>query len=210
MNRSVCLNTLCNIIWLRHNSSMLLTMIMWSFIIIKFMKYKFRSIIDMISSNIFLINRSIQQYHYMYRIMVKVTKPMNMYISSMYLFFPIYYSCSLGFIFDINTNKFGTLCTFLLAIFIFIGNYISFQLLSSISNTNHSFLKLLYPLLTDSNFNRNALRRRIDSFIARLNTEYIGFYCLYYMKFMNKTFYEYLIGISSTYFLISNILKFQR
>ena len=199
----LCLSTLGTIIWLRYNSSMLLTMIMWSFILIEFMKYKFRSIIDMISSNIFLINRGIQQYHNMYRIMAKITKPMNIFISSVYLFYPIFYSYSLGIIFDSKTNKSGTLFMFITAIITFMGNYISFQMLSSISNTNHLFLKHLYPLLTDNSFNRPALRRRIDSFIARLNTEYIGFNCLYFMKFENMTFYEYIIGLSSTYFLVT-------
>ena len=199
----LCLNAFCNIIWLRHSVSMLYTLVMWSFIIIEFMKWKFQSIIDMISSNIFLINEGIHKYNKMYIIMSKITKPMNTFISILYIFFPIYYSCALNIAFDNMTSKFGTLLTIILALMVFSGNYMSFLLLSSISNTNHLFLKYLYSLLIDNNFNQRVLRRRIDSFIARLNIEFIGFLCLSLMKFESSSFYEYLIGLSSTYFLIS-------
>ena len=106
--------------------------------------------------------------------------------------------------FDKKINKLGTLMTLSTILLIFIGNYMSFQLLSSISVTNYFILKQLYPLLTDKNFNRRVLRRRIDSFIARLNTEFIGFHCWFYIKFKRYTFYEYLIGLSSTYLLYIN------
>ena len=75
--------------------------------------------------------------------------------------------------------------------------------MSSISTTNTSILMNLYPILVDKNFKKLKLRLRIDSFIARLNTEYIGFHCLLFIKFKRLSFYEYLIGLSGTYCLLT-------
>ena len=51
------------------------------------------------------------------------------------------------------------------------------------------------------------IKLKIDSFIARLNSQFIGFYCFNLFEFTKMAFYQYALTISTCYFLIINFLK---
>ena len=62
--------------------------------------------------------------------MTKITEPMNIFISLMYLFFHIFISYSMNLALDKQTSDFGSLIMILVTFFLFILNYITFNLLS--------------------------------------------------------------------------------
>ena len=90
-------------------------------------------------------------------------------------------------------------------------NYIMYWMASSLCLMNKVIVELLYPIQSDKTHNTRLTRLTrfsIDSFVDRLNTEFVGFHCLYAIKFTKLSFYNYILGISSTYFLLMNLDNF--
>ena len=81
------------------------------------------------------------------------------------------------------------------------------QLSASITVRNKSIHKYLYIIFCSKRIIRIRTKLTIDSFIARLNTQFIGFYCFNLFKFTKKAFYEYAFVISTCYFLMLDIIK---
>ena len=199
-----------SMVWAIYAYNAVLTMLIWSCIIITYIQLKFTAIIEIIMSNTLLVKRAIINYDKAYKILRDLTKSADILLSLIYLFFPILYALILDIMIDMKARKTNEEYNFFLPLSInFIINYIIYDKMSSISTTNTSILKNLYPILVDKNFRKLKLRLRIDSFIARLNTEYIGFHCWFSIKFKRLSFYEYLIGLSGTYFLISTTINTQ-
>ena len=193
----------------RHITYIALTMMLSAYMAVEYIKFRLQTIIDIIGANTLMLTKAIFQYDVTSRILKKLAKTVNIIISFIYLFFPIYYVSSVNIAFNINTSLIGLIALILTLLLNLFLNYIVFEKLSSISITNICILEHLYPILTDKNFQNFRLRLNIDSFIARINnTEFIGFRCLHYIKFERKAFYSYMIGLSSTYFLVYNILTF--
>ena len=87
-------------------------------------------------------------------------------------------------------------------------NYVTYWKTSSICLMKEIIVKLLYPIQFDKPDNTRLTkltRCKIDSFVARLNTEFVGFHVLYAIKFTKLSFYNYILGISSTYFLLGDL-----
>ena len=85
------------------------------------------------------------------------------------------------------------------------SNYIEYYMTSSICLMNKIIVKLLHPIQFDKRPKTRLMRLKIDSLIARLNKEFVGFYCLYAIKFNRMSFYKYILGISTTYFLVNGL-----
>ena len=91
------------------------------------------------------------------------------------------------------------------------------QLSASITVRNKSIHKYLYPMFCNEpkiklkikTSLKTKLRTKlaIDSFIARLNTQFIGFYCFNLFKFTKMTYYQYALSVSTCYFLITRVLN---
>ena len=81
------------------------------------------------------------------------------------------------------------------------------QISASISVSNKSFPKFLYPVFCWKRNKRITMELKIDSFIARLNEQFVGFYCFNWFKFTKMAFYQYAFAISSSYILISNFFN---
>ena len=75
---------------------------------------------------------------------------------------------------------------------------------------NNIIVKLLHPIQFDKRFKTRQMKLKIDSLIAKLNEEFVGFYCLYAIKFNRKSFYQYIIGLSTTYLLIDGLVNTRR
>ena len=91
---------------------------------------------------------------------------------------------------------------------VFTFNYIMYWKASSICLMNKVIVKHLHPIQSDKTDNTRLTRLtrlRIDSFVDRLNNEFVGFQCLYSIEFTRMSFYEYALGISGTYFLFSDL-----
>jgi hypothetical protein len=81
------------------------------------------------------------------------------------------------------------------------------QISASITVRNKTIPSLLYPIFASNQRTNRRLRFKIDSFIARLNKQFIGFYCFNLFKFTKKSFYEYVLIISSCYILVHNFVN---
>ena len=87
-------------------------------------------------------------------------------------------------------------------------NYTIYWMASSIFLMNKIIVQLLYSIQFDKTRETKMTlfkRLKIDSFVARLRKEFVGFRCLYSIKFTRLTFYHYLVGISTTYFLLVDL-----
>ena len=62
----------------------------------------------------------------------------------------------------------------------------------------------LFNSVGDRITNTNLLLK-IDTFIDRLNNQYVGFKCLNMFEFTTFYFYEYIFGVFSAYLLVSSI-----
>ena len=193
----------------RYSYPMLFTLLIWSYMITIYIQLRFATIIEMIISNLLLVKRAILNYDNTYRMLLHLTKSFNIFLSIIYIYYPIFYGFMLNIIIDKNTSTNVKFILYLTNTMNFIVNYIIYDQMSSISTTNTSILMNLYPILVDKNFKKLKLRLRIDSFIARLNTEYIGFHCLLFIKLKRLAFYEYLIGLTGTCCLLSKTVNIQ-
>ena len=76
---------------------------------------------------------------------------------------------------------------------------------ASISTANKSFAKHLYPIFIEKHFRNLRLKFKIDGFIARLNNQFIGFYCFNLFKFTKLAFYQFFYILTSAYILVNNL-----
>ena len=63
------------------------------------------------------------------------------------------------------------------------------QLSASITVRNITIPQYLYPIFCSPRFRKIQIKLKIDSFIARLNTQFIGFYCFNLFKYDKMAFY---------------------
>ena len=96
---------------------------------------------------------------------------------------------------------------------------------ASIPLRNRSIAKYLYPVFYDKNFHRIQMHRslrfysyrtqksnllihmKIDSFIARLNKQFLGFYCFNLFQFTKLAMLQYLSYFSTVYILFNKLIK---
>ena len=104
-------------------------------------------------------------------------------------------------------------------ILIFIINHLA----CTITTVNQSIPKYLYQVFNKKNFSRLnhqvglnlnyksgqlsniMVYMKIDSFIARLNEEYVGFYCFNLFEFTKLSFFQYLYVFMTAYVLINDL-----
>ena len=94
---------------------------------------------------------------------------------------------------------------YLLFIGVNIALFMINQISASITVRNKSIHKYLYPMFINERKRKLQIKLKIDSFIARLNTQFIGFYCFNLFEFTKMAFYQYSLTVSKSYFLITNI-----
>ena len=138
---------------------------------------------------------------------IKMTASLfNVLISIVYLSAPFL----IGLLWQIISTFNGLTRIFVLFV-LFIAfnvNYTMYWMASSICLMNKVIVKLLHPIQSDKTHNTRLTRLhryKIDSFVARLNNEFVGFHCLYAIKFTKLSFYKYILGISTTYFLLTKL-----
>ena len=81
------------------------------------------------------------------------------------------------------------------------------QISASITVRNKSIPRYLYPMFCSQRNRRTRMKLKVDSFVAQLNSQFVGFYCFNLFEFTKMAFYQYAITISSSYFLLSNFFR---
>ena len=131
----------------------------------------------------------------------------NIYMGNIYFSTPIIISYLMPISMDkelpIFSRVFALVTWLLLALML---NFIMY-LVSSLSKFNSIIAKQLYCRFCGRRMKSLMTMVKLDSFIARLTKEYIGFRCFTLLKFKRLSFYQYLVGISSCYFLINGLKK---
>ena len=177
------------------------------------LNYKFDELINKLRISIRwnitnAIHRIFESYSQLISDCKQLSGPYNMFIGLVYCFCPYVIAI---FFEMIKIDRNDLLFIFLKSSFLFLliitilNTFIMNQLSASITVRNKSIHKYLYPMFSSKRIIRIRTKLTIDSFIARLNTQFIGFYCFNLCKFTKKLFYEYEFIISTCYILINNL-----
>ena len=179
------------------------------------LNYKFDELIDKLRvsirwNNTNAIHRIIESYDELISDCKQLSGPYNISIGLVYCLIP--YTIALFFeVVKIERNDLlFKLIKIAFIVFFIITNINSFiinQLSASITVRNKSIHKYLYIIFCSKRIIKIRTKLTIDTFIARLNTQFIGFYCFNLFKFTKMAFYQYAFTISTCYFLITNIIK---
>ena len=198
-----------------------------------YLKWKQDEIIKSIRFNLIWRNKvrlynNLRVYHSFTKTFDKVSKPINMLIGMLYSMTPGIFSQIIMMVTKQSlNNEWETIVmrlTIILIIFFMTLVYIINHLCTSITTANQSIVKSLYKVFNDQNFNRltqqsvglnlnynfgqlsNILvHMKIDSFIARLNEEYIGFYCFNLFPFTKLAYFQYLYIFMTSFVLIYDL-----
>ena len=205
--------------------------IMFFFITVIFLKLKQDEIFKSIRLNVLWRNKvqlynKIQVYNEFTNTVYELSKLMNMMLGMIYVFSPIILSPGIillngkaNTIFEIYLIKLIKL----LIPFVIIIVYYFIHIATSITTVNKSIAKYIYPVFNDKNFSRLnhqvglnlsykfgilsdiVIKMKIESFIARLNEEYIGFYCFNLFPMTKVVVFQYAYLFLTAYVLIYDI-----
>ena len=159
-------------------------------------------------NNVFI--RYCKVYNELIDVVQQLSGPYNMIIGIIYCVTPYIISIIIELIrikLDDIFFKWVRIMLLLLFIVTNIGVFMINQISASITVRNKSIHKCLYPMFINGRNRKLQIKLKIDSFIDRLNTQFIGFYCFNLFKFTKMAFYEYALSASSCYFLIINVLE---
>ena len=185
------------------------------FIPITLLNYRFDELIDKLRvsirwNNTNSIHRIIANHNDLISDCKQLNGPYNMLIGLTYCVAPYIIALQLEIIIiDKNDLIFKIIKIVFIIIFIItnVNAFIINQISASITVRNKSIHKYLYPMFYWKRKIRIRTKLTIDSSIARLNTQFIGFFCFNLFEFTKISFYEYAFSVTSCYFLITDIIK---
>ena len=137
----------------------------------------------------------------------QLSGPFNMLIGFLYCFCPYIIAISIELLKikgDDMVSQIVELFFIVNVIVCCIEAFVINQISASITVRNKSFPRYLYPVFFWKRKINIRMELKIDSFINRLNSQYVGFYCFNLFKFTKLASYQYAFIVSSSYFLISN------
>ena len=204
------------------------------FIMLIFLKWKLDELIKSIRISILWRNKirlldNMKTYNKFTKLVHEISDPINHSIGLFFLIFPSILSTALIVLKGDTNTLIGQLLHLLLLLYLpapilFLGifNYYC----ASIPLRNRSIAKYFYPIFYDKNFHRIQMHRslrfysyrtqtsnlfihmKIDSFIARLNKQFVGFYCFNLFKFFTKlALLQFLSYLITVYILFNKLNK---
>ena len=172
------------------------------------LNYRFDELIDKLRvslrwNNTNAIHRIIESYNELISDCQQLSGPYNLIIGLVYILGP--YIIAIFFeLMKIERNDWLFKCVKFACIIIFImitiNAFIINQISASITVRNKSIHKYLYIIFCSKRIIKFRTKLTIDSFIARLNTQFIGFYCFNLFKFTKMAFYQFALSITTCYF----------
>ena len=182
---------------------------------ITLINYRFDELIKKLCINIKLdngqvIEQILDTYDELIGVVKQLSGPYNMIIGLVYCLVPYLIAIELE-VAKIERDdllfKISKVAFLLLFIAGNVNAFIINQISASITVRNKSIPRYLYPIFCCRREIRIQTKLKIDSFIDRLNNEFIGFYCFNLFKFTKMAFYQYAFTISTCYFLITRVLR---
>ena len=154
------------------------------------------------------VHQVLASYDELIGVVQQLSGPYNMIIGLVYCLVPYVIALNLELTkIDRDDLLFNSLKSTFLFLFIVanVNAFIINQLSASITVRNKSITRHLYPMFYSKKKTKFRMKLEIESFIARLNTEYIGYYCFNLFKFTKMAFYQYSFSVSTCYFLIAKV-----
>jgi|GEM_PF-5362996 len=206
------------------------------YIIITFFNYKLDEITQSLRIAVRWRNRNkfiatMSEYDKLTKLIEQNSPLINSGIGNMYVMAPYFTSVCLQLVRPESGTPFDLLWRFIvwvcLAISVFMPWSVSMFTIS-ITTKNKAIVKNLYRMFITNNIPGNSSQNnlsikksvatlsqslyskellKIDSFIDRLNSQFIGFYCFNLYKITKLAFYNYWITLSSCYFLITGFIE---
>ena len=156
------------------------------------------------------LHQVLQSYDQLIGVIQRLSGPYNMIIGIVYILAPYFISINIELM-RIERNDFLFKCLKLAFLALFLASniciFIINQISASITVRNKSIRKYLYPIFFSGRKRKLQIKLKFDSFIARLNTQFIGFYCFNLFEFTKLVYYQYVLSVSSCYFLIMDVFK---
>ena len=203
------------------------------FIMIIFLKWKFDESVKSIKISVLWRNKvrlldNMMTYNKFTKLVHEISAPINQSIGIIFLITPLLISTALILLkHDPKTLIVQLLHLVILLwlpipiIFIYLINYFC----ASIPSRNRSIAKYLYPVFYDKNFHRiqtqglilffsygNRLSNimihmKIDSLIARLNKQFVGFHCFNFSKFTRLAMLQFISYLITVYIFLYKLKK---
>ena len=202
--------------------------IMFFSILIIFLKLKQDEIVRSIRLNVLWRNKfqfynTLKEYHDFTIFFEQITKVINKLIGMVYLLSPVIFSQFIMILNGQSDNIFEIMLKNIVILtipFMIIVLFLIIHIATSITTVNESIANYLYPVFKNISFNRPdhhvnlylnyqsgmmadiMMKLKIDSFIARLNKEYLGFYCFNLFKLTKLVVFEYFYLFLTAYMFI--------
>jgi len=198
------------IIWLKHSFAVILGSFIYIYVTTLHLKYQFKQIKDQIqkcvkSGNSRLIVNAIHKHNYCSECIHNFNKFYSLALFLIYFLATPTIDIFIYLVIHKLTNVYMRIIFALLWFQLVIALYVFTYILSSLSSSAHNLTSDLYAFLVR---NRCYLRHKLKiiSFIEKLSGPVIGIYCYNLFAFTTFEFYQYMAFISSTYFLLNNLI----
>ena len=203
------------------------------FILIMFLNWKLDEIIKSIRLSVLWRNKirlmdNMMTYNKFTKLVHEISSPINYTIGLIFLITPSLISASIIILRSEANTLIEQLVHFVLLVYVplpFIVIYTMNYFCASIPLRNRSIAKYLYPVFYDKNFHHIQMHRsirfysyrtqtsnllihmKIDSFISRLNKQFVGFYCFNLFKFTKLALLQFLSYLITVYILFNKLNK---
>ena len=165
---------------------------------------------------------AINEYDQLTRLITDISIVINFVNGLLYLCTPYCFSVALN-ILKWHAHTLLGKCLQIACIVVFIIVLLCICLMNymmgSITTRNKSITKYLYRAFTDTKFiNHNKkllfyntsntkLYIKIDNLIARINEQYVGFYCFNMFELTKRSFYEYILALFVSHIFINDLIN---
>ena len=206
----ISLHTIAALIWFRNTANFGSVSFISLIMPITMINYKFDEILKALRVNIRWNNAtkiidSIEEHDKTTQLLNELGDMYSRILFVFYLVWPYSMSTLIKLFLVPGLNKFVKVFIIFIVVSLTILNYFFNYICASITVRNKNAPKYLYSKFIRSNKMRISIKMKIEAFLLRLLTEFIGIYCLNMFKFTKLSFYQYFMTISSAYVLIYNL-----
>ena len=203
-------HTTAFLIWLANSANFLCISVLAVFMPITMLNYKFDETlktlrIAILWNNPNRIMSSISRHHQVTRLLNELGDMYSKIIGLIYFILPYIISLTLKPLFMPGFYIYLKIILILVFVIFVTFTYVLNYMVASITVRNEKAPKYIYPIFYNNSKISITTKLKIEAFLVRLNTEFIGIYCLDFFKFTKLSIYQYFISISSAYILISNL-----
>ena len=203
----ISLHTIAVLIWFRNSLNFAFVSFFSLVMPITMINYKFDEILKALRINIRWNNaskviESIKQHDITTRLLNELGDMYSTILFVFYLMWPYTLGALIKLFFVPGLNKYVKISIVLIVVCFTISIYYFNYICASITVRNKNAPKYLYSNFIRSNKIKISIMMKIEAFLLKLITDFIGIYCLNMFKFTKLSFYQYFMTISTAYILI--------